>query len=280
MPSRQPKQLLLAFLGEYVVDAHTVPIRATAILAVLEGAGIAVPAARATLDRLVQSSFLTRERRGREILFSLTQHGAAVLREATDRVRGLHPFEPNGKGWTLVTFSIPEDQRRLRHQLRSTLTWEGFAPIRDGLWLAPGEVDLDASLAPLREDLPSGTIAAFRASELPGFSIAESVRSAWDISAIRAQHESFIDTWASDTDMLSDAGSTDDQAALTRRVILVADWLALLRADPRLPEEFLDAHWPAAQSFALYRRWRDELDAAASAGFAALVAPREKARAR
>lgn len=268
MSGRQPKQLLLAFLGEYVVDAHDEPIRASALITVLEGAGIAAPATRATLDRLVQSDFLDRERSGREILFSLTGHGTAVLREATDRVRGPHPFDAPGEGWTLVTFSIPEEQRQLRHRLRAALTWDGFAPIRDGLWLAPGEVDLDASLAPLRDDLPTGAVTAFHARELPGFSIAESVRAAWDIAAIREAHESFIREWRTPQAVTS---------VLARRVMLVTDWLALLRADPRLPAAFMESNWPAGDSYALYHRVRTETEAAAAAEFASLVAPRKKA---
>ena len=92
MRSRQPKQLLLAFFGEHVVDQDVAPLRASALIEVLEGAGVAAPATRATLDRMVQRGLLSRERRGREIVFSLTSDGSAVLREATERVRGPHPF--------------------------------------------------------------------------------------------------------------------------------------------------------------------------------------------
>ena len=91
-----------------------------------------------------------------------------MLREATERVRGPHPFEPHGTGWTLVTFSVPENQRTLRHRLRSALTWEGFAPLRDGLWLAPGEVDLAVCARAASADLPPGAVTAFHARELPG----------------------------------------------------------------------------------------------------------------
>ena len=122
----------------------------------LEGAGVAAPATRATLDRMVQRGLLARERRGREILFSLTDDGRrGAPRGDRARARARTPSQPHGTGWTLVTFTVPEDQRTLRHRLRSTLTWEGFAPLRDGLWLAPGEVDLAAALeAPARR--PAG----------------------------------------------------------------------------------------------------------------------------
>jgi phenylacetic acid degradation operon negative regulatory protein len=273
MRSRPPKQLLLAFFGEHVADQQVPPLRASALIEVLEGAGVAAPATRATLDRMVQRGLLTRERRGREIVFSLTDEGGAVLREATERVRGPHPFEPHGTGWTLVTFTVPEDQRTLRHRLRSALTWEGFAPLRDGLWLAPGEVDLAAALEPLRADLPTAAITAFHARELPGYAMADSVRSAWEIDKIRDAHLAFIDAW-SDAPPAPGAGSP-----LSARAMLVADWLALLGADPRLPRAFLDDDWPADRSFELYWAARDALEEASNAQFAALIADGAKRRA-
>lgn len=272
MRSRQPRQLLFAFLGEHVLDDGPGPIRASVLLTVLEGAGIAAPATRASLDRLVTSGFIERSRSGREILFSLTDHGAAVLREAGGRVRSSCPFDPVGSGWTLVAFSVPEEQRTLRHHLRSTLTWAGFAPLRDGLWLAPGEVDLASAMEPLRDELPHNAVLAFHARELPGYPVAESVRAAWDIEAIRAEHLSFINTWA-------DPPATDACTPLSMSTMLVADWLALLRADPRLPREFMDEQWPASRSFDTYRRVHDSLAAAAPAEFRALMA-QEPAAAR
>ena len=150
--------------------------------------------------------------------------------------------------WTFVTFSLPEDLRSLRSRLRSTLTWEGFAPLRDGLWVAPGEIDLSAALEAMRADLPPGAILAFHGRELPGFPMADSARSAWDIEAIRAEHLAFIDTWSTPAD--------ESPSALVTRTMLVADWLALLRADPGLPRELLDDDWPADRSLALYRALR------------------------
>ena len=263
--SRQPKQLLLAFFGEYVVDQDVPSLRASALIGVLEGAGVAAPATRATLDRMVRRSLLARERRGREIVFSLTDEGSAVLREATERVRGQHPFEPHGTGWTLVTFTIPEHQRTLRHRLRSALIWEGFAPLRDGLWLAPGEVDLASALEPLRASLPAGAVTAFHAQELPGYAMGDSVRAAWNLDAIRGEHLAFIDEWG-------DPFGKDGRSALSTRTMLVADWLALLRADPRLPRDLVDAEWPAERSFDVYWARRRALESAARAEFDALAA--------
>jgi phenylacetic acid degradation operon negative regulatory protein len=267
LPSRSPQRLLLALLGEQLDAEVDRPLRAGFYIEALEGAGIAGPTARATLDRMVLRGLLTRSRVGRGVEYGMTEQVRGILREAAERVHSARPFDPVGHGWTLVTFTVPEGQRTLRHRLRAALTWEGFAPLRDGLWLAPGEVDLDEALGPLREELPDGCVTAFRARDLPAFPVAPSARGAWDLDAIRAEHERFLAAWANPGDL---PASVPPLAALT---MLVADWLALLRADPRLPEEFLDEAWPAARSFEVYRARRAEWAPGAGDAFRALLVP-------
>lgn len=262
---RQPKQLVLAFLGEHILDVSERPVRATVLIEVLEGAGVAPPATRATLDRMARRGLLERVRLGREIAFGLTGVATDVLREATARVHAVRPFDPTGNGWTLVTFSLPEQQRTLRHRLRSALMWAGFAPLRDGLWIAPGEVDLASALGPLGPDLPTGSVTAFRAADVTGFPVA--VQAAWDVEAIRAEHEAFVGRWSGPRADLGHGGSSP----LSLHTMLVADWLALLRADPRLPRDFLDDAWPADRSVAAYRACHTELRAASASAFSALV---------
>lgn len=266
MRTRQPKQLLLALLGELVVDRVDEPVRASALLEVLEGASVPAPTTRAMLDRMARRGVLGRVRVGREIAFALSDDTRDVLREAAVRVHSEHPFAPNGTGWTLVTFSVPEDQRTVRHRLRATLAWEGFAPLRDGLWIAPGEVDLEAALEPLGDALAPHTVTAFRAEDLRAYPVSRSVREAWDIDAIRAEHNTFLATWEA-------PGASDGAAtALSALVCLVADWLALLRADPRLPVEFMGDAWPSERSVAAYRARRHELMPLAEQEFTALHA--------
>ncbi|WP_326709836.1 MULTISPECIES: hypothetical protein [unclassified Streptomyces] len=36
----------------------------------------------------------------------------------------------------MAAFSIPEQQRHVRHRVRSYLRWLGFAPLFDGLWVS------------------------------------------------------------------------------------------------------------------------------------------------
>jgi phenylacetic acid degradation operon negative regulatory protein len=270
--ARKPVQLLLAFFGELVVDRCDEPVRASLLIDVLDGAGIAPPTTRASLDRMAARGLVDRVRQGREIGFVLTDSATDVLSEASGRVHRDEPFAPQGEGWTLVTFSVPERQRTLRHRLRASLTWAGFASLRDGLWVAPGAVDLASALGPLHDDLPPGTVTAFRASELAGYEMGPAAHAAWQIADIRAEHDAFLAEWPVDAAEAGDVGYAGQAPALTARTALVADWLALLRADPGLPSEYLGDDWPAARSTATFRAVHATLAPASEREFSAGMA--------
>jgi phenylacetic acid degradation operon negative regulatory protein len=93
----------------------------------------------------------------------------------------------------------------------------------------------------------------------------QAVRVAWDVEGIRDAHHEFISHWERE-----DAAS--DLPPLTARTLLVADWLALLRLDPRLPRQYMGADWPADRSYELFTRRHREFAFPAVREFAARVA--------
>src|SRR5690606_16412130 len=116
-----------------------------------------------------------------------------------------------------------------------------------------GLVDLGAALHPLQSELPYGALTAFHAHALEGFEMDSGVAAAWDLEGIRSHHEAFADQWREPPEPV---GATP---ALTCRTALVADWLALLRADPGLPREYLGPGWPADDSAAIFAVRRAQL---------------------
>jgi phenylacetic acid degradation operon negative regulatory protein len=254
--AHRPQSLLLNFFGALVLDAELPPLPSATLLDLLADLGVTEAAARATVKRMTQRGLLARGQVGRTAEYSLTPLIEDVLRQARERVASAAPFEhPDGE-WTLLSYSVPESRRDLRHRVRSRLTWAGFGGLRDGLWIAPGTVDVAAVLG--RSDLAdaAGLADAFAARALPGTDIDRLVHRAWDVPAVRAAHSWFIETWNRPPRM---AGSL---AQLTQ---LGTDWIALLRSDPGLPATHLGADWPAATSTAVYRRTFDGLLPAARA---------------
>jgi phenylacetic acid degradation operon negative regulatory protein len=254
--AHRPQSLLLSFFGGLVLDARLPPVPSVTLLDLLADLGVAEAAARATLKRMTQRGLLTRGQVGRSAEYSLTPLAEDVLREARERVDSPRPFEHAEGEWTLLSYSVPESRRDLRHRVRARLSWAGFGGLRDGLWIAPGTVDVASVLG--RSDLAGAAelADAFAARPLPGTDLDRLVHRAWDVPAIRAAHLRFIATWSRPPRV---AGS------LAQLTLLGADWLSLLRTDPGLPAAHLGTDWPAAASEAVHRRVLEGLVPAARA---------------
>lgn len=273
---RRPEQLLLAFLGELVLDRDVVPVPSAVLVDVLAELGVGEPATRAALARMTRRGLLEPVRSGRTVAYALTPASERVLRDAHGRIFAVDPFAPEGAGWTLVTFSVPESQRDLRHRVRAQLAWAGFGLLRDGLWIAPGEVDVVEVLGEVAADAPGLDLAAFRAVEVDGFSAARSVRTAWRLDEIRDRHRVFQEQWSAWVPAVPVAAARAGEVrptAVRDLTALVADWLALLRVVPRLPVEHLDDDWPSGASVRLFRGVHDALAGPARAELARRLAP-------
>ena len=254
--AHRPQSLLLSFLGALVLDFDLPPLPSMILLDLLADLGVTEAAGRATLKRMTQRGLFSRSQVGRTAEYALTPLAEDVLREARERVASPAPFQhPEGE-WTLLSYSVPESRRDLRHRVRARLTWAGFGGLRDGLWIAPGTVDVAAVLG--RSDLAevADLADAFAAKVLPGTDVDRLVRRAWDVPAVREAHTWFIETWSRPPQV---AGS------LAQLTLLGADWLSLLRTDPGLPAAQLGPDWPAPTSSAVYRRVFDGLEPAARA---------------
>jgi len=252
----RPQSLLLAFFGGFVRGRGLPPLPSVVLLDLLEELGVAEAAARATLKRMSHRGLLERSQVGRTAQYRLSGLTEGVLLRASRRVSSPAPFDhPEGE-WTLLSYSVPESRRDLRHKVRSRLAWAGFGGLRDGLWIAPGTVDVAEVFAEAGLEDAAELADWFAARPLPGTDVDGLVHRAWDVAAVRAAHERFLEAWSSPPPLRSDLG----QATL-----LIADWIRLLRTDPGLPARHLGAGWPAADSAALYRRTLADLEPSAQA---------------
>ena len=254
LAGHRPQALVFSFFGGVVIGRALPPIPTSVFLRLLGGLGVAESAARATLSRMSANGLLDRVQAGRTACYQLTPAADALVRAARVRVSAAAPFEhPDGQ-WTMLSYSMPESRRDLRHRVRATLTWAGFGGLRDGLWIAPGIVDVGTVLADAGLSEVAELAEWFAASPLPGVRPEDFIRRAWPVDQIRERHERFIQAWR------SRSLGADPLSEIT---LLGADWLQLLRADPGLPARFLAADWPAARSAAIYRRCHEALLAAA-----------------
>lgn len=235
----RPQTLLLTFLGIHLRGSH-LAISSGSVITVLGGLGVSEEAVRSTLTRMTQRGLLERHRQGRQAYFGLTERSEAVLEEGHARMWRSSPVNRDWDGrWTLIGFSLPESWHQRRHDLRSRLLWAGFGPLQSGLWIAPAVVDVPAILSDLRLD---EHIKSFVAETVKPTEAAQIVREAFDLERLESGYRGFLETW----DRRRPLPELPDD--LVRELLLQAEWLQLVRDDPRLPIEHLPDGWPAPQA--------------------------------
>ncbi len=249
--SLRPQSLLLTFLGDQVLG-RDVCVYSGSVIDVFERAGVGEQATRSTLTRMVHRGLLRRQREGRRMYFGLTEHSTAVLRDGERRIWQTGAVNRTWDGtWTLLGFSLPESWQRQRHDLRSKLTWSGFGPLFSGLWIAPGEVDVSELVSELGL---AAHVKVFRATADTGMDIGALIEETWELSELAARYGDFTRRWEA-----RESRPAEPEDALVLRLRLQAEWLQIIRRDPRLPVRHLPGDWPAERAEKTFRTVHERL---------------------
>jgi phenylacetic acid degradation operon negative regulatory protein len=258
---------LFSFLGIYVLG-RDLAVYSGSLIEVFARLGVSEEAVRSTLARMVKRNLLARHRRGRKTYIGLTERAEQVLDDGRRRVWETGAVNREWDGmWTLVGFSLPDNLRTTRHDLRSQLVWAGFGLLQSGLWVAPGTKDVSAVLTSLESsDLQvDDHVTVLQARALKPTESADLVRKAFDTEQIAGRYRAFLDRW--DTPHPLPAAADD----LARQLLLHTDWLQLIRQDPHLPAEHLPQDWPAIRAEQVFHTLARRYEPAAGKLAAAIV---------
>ena len=244
-PSARPQSIMLALLGDYVLG-RGLYVYSGSYIEALTRVGISEQATRSTLTRMVNRGLLQRRRQGRRMYFGLTSRSEAILRDGGTRMWDTSAVNAeSGRSWTLVSFSLPEAWHRPRHDLRSRLIWSGFGMLHAGLWIAPSQADVTGLIAELGlEDY----VRVFAAEPVHPADLGRLIRDAYHLTELTGQYHGFLRRWDRRRPL---PGLPDD---LARELLLMAEWLRITRADPRLPLAHLPADWPASRAQQIFRQ--------------------------
>ncbi|TDE08741.1 PaaX family transcriptional regulator C-terminal domain-containing protein [Jiangella asiatica] len=229
--------------------------RVAALVLLLSPLGIAAPAVRTAVSRMVKQGWLRPVRIDGASGYALTDRADHRLEEAASRI-----YRTDGRGrwdgrWHVV---VPERsaQRAARERLRNGLAYLGYAPVGDGTWIAARPSPELASL------LEAEGLRAERFSARHQGDDAELVRRAWDLDAVG---RSYL-RWLSDArNLLSSVPEQpSDEQAFAVRSRLVHEWRKFLFTDPGLPRELLPAAWPGDDAASFFDQHAARLQPAAA----------------
>jgi phenylacetic acid degradation operon negative regulatory protein len=242
----EPQLLLTSLLGDhwYWRDEH---IPSAALVRLLAEFGIGHENARAAMRRLAAKGLLTTSRSGRTTAYGIPPRTSDVVVRRTHRMLTFGSTPPPWDGrWTVLAFSVPEQEREVRTALRSRLRVLGFAALYDGLWVSPRDL-VDPARALVRE-LGIDRATVLRATEEPDGPAGGGLAAAFDLDGLAAEYAEFERTYAPLRERLL-AGRIGPAEALRTRTELRVDWRRFPERDPDLPAEMLPSGWrrPAAQ---------------------------------
>ena len=253
------RSLLLTVLGEFVLPTGR-PVWTATLIELLGELDVAEKAARQAIMRTSDSGWITGSRVGRETRWSLTEAGTRLLKEGTNRIYGFAADDRTWDGrWLLLVAGVPENERQLRTKLRTQLGWAGLGSINPTTWVTP-RIDREQEalrvLQQLGLDAGSWSFLAEAGALGDGRSLA---RSAWDLDAIEARYEDFLE-------LVARRRPRTDRHALVAQVRLVQEWRRFPLLDPGLPRELLPPRWSGSRAAEVFRErhavWAPRAEAA------------------
>lgn len=247
--ARSPRWFVFGFLSFYALRQPDSSVSTRSLLDLLHRVGTSAHAGRSALTRMMESGTIVRERRGRETYYSLSPRSRDRLYEAN--AHAWRRAEPEWDGtWTILGYSIPESSSAVRMRIRSRLLGGGFGMLRNGMWLAPGVVDVAGLLGDLGV---LHSVQSFVGTPLTPTDIGEIIREAYDLDEIADRYVRFLSRWTADP-----SGGLPDE--LCTYLALRSEWQQLVQADPRLPSAHLPSGWPAASAEQLFRDLNSRLE--------------------
>jgi phenylacetic acid degradation operon negative regulatory protein len=249
----QPRALIVTIYGLYARESGGW-LSVGSLIRLMAGLGVDEPAVRSSISRLKRRGILVPWRADAVAGYTLSEAGRLALAEGDRRIFG-RPRALLSDGWLLAVFSVPESQRRQRHELRSRLTWLGFGTVSPGVWIAPGHLAQETTEV-LRRDGLAGYVQLFRADYLAFGEVAAQLGQWWDLDRLQRLYQEFLDSYSA----LLDRPPGTDGAAFGAYVRALTGWRRLPFLDPGLPAELLPPHWHGQQAAELFDALRSRLE--------------------
>ena len=251
----QPRQLIVTVYGLYARAEHDwLPI--AAVVDLLADLGVGAQAVRSSISRLKRRDTLRSLRLDGAAGYALTPAVVELLREGDRRIFASRPATA-ADGWVQVVFTVPEEHRGKRHELRSRLAGLGFAAVAPGVWTAPGTLAEEVRVALDRQGL-TGFVDVFRGEHLGPTALADRVRDWWDLDSIAARYAEFVDAHRPLAPQVGRRAPTGAEA-FAGYVRMLTAWRRLRYLDPGLPLELLPRRWPGVPAAELFTALDDTL---------------------
>ncbi|GIJ48538.1 PaaX family transcriptional regulator [Virgisporangium aliadipatigenens] len=249
----QARSALFDLYGDYLRPrGGRAPV--AALVRLLAPLGIAAPAVRTAVSRMVRQGWLHPLRLSTGPGYLLTPKAARRLDDAAARIyrTGRTPWD--GK-FDLVLLE-PPTARAERQRLATTLGFLGYGAVDQGTWVAARPTD-EVETVLTEAGVQFERFTATHAGGIVG--AAALVRRAWDLTEIGQAYERFV----TELTPIVEAAHEGDEACYTARFQLVHAWRTFLFRDAQLPSVLLPRRWPGTSAAIFFDQHATKLRPAA-----------------
>lgn len=250
------KFYLLVLFGDYIRPRGG-SIWMSKLLYLLTLLDVGEHTGRSTINRMQREGWFTVEKDGRQSRFSLTPTGTSLLGSGDLRLND-QTIEQWDGNWHMVTYSLPEEKRKVRNDLRKQLTWLGYGPLGPGLWISPNNRlnELEQALKTLEiTDL----VHIFSSRYLGPAENSALINQAWDLEDVSADYLVFNQSVQQKMAGFNSKDNPSAEEAFHHHFHLTTQLFPILQKDPNLPLDMLPINWAGTIGRKLFNQFRDQL---------------------
>lgn len=261
------RSMIFTLYGDYIRH-YGGEIWIGSLIRLLEEFGHNSQSIRAAMSRMQKQGWVNSKKVGNKSYYFLTEQGNKRLEEAAKRIFKLQSEKWDGK-WRMLIYSIPEEKRHIRDELRQELVWSGFGSLTHSCWISPNPL----------EDKVYDMIARYEIEAYVDLFISEHhgpeynknlVERCWDLEGINERYKEFINHYSKQYVMDKskiEKGEMTDGECFVERTELVHEYRKFLFVDPGLPEELVPKNWLGDHAATLFRDYYQVLATPSSCFF-------------
>ncbi|MGO4887677.1 phenylacetic acid degradation operon negative regulatory protein PaaX [Anaerobacillus sp. MEB173] len=253
------RSMIFTLYGDYIRHYGS-EIWIGSLIRLLKEFGHNEQAVRAAISRMSKQGWIQSTKRGNKSYYVLTEQGSNRIEEAAKRIFKLNQPSWDGK-WRILMYSIPEEIRQVRDELRQELVWSGFGSLSNSSWISPNPLEKQVYDMISKYDIKS--YVNFFIADYDGPNEKKHlVESCWDLQEINERYGEFISKYSQkyiiDKNKIEKGEMTDGQC-FVERTILVHEYRKFLFVDPGLPQELLPDKWLGDSAASLFSQYYKEI---------------------
>jgi len=268
----RPQSAMLTLYGDYLLGRRE-EIGIGSLITLLTNFGLSGQAVRSAVSRMCHANILKARSKGKKSYYSLMPRGHDLLTNGAQRIFIRKDTSWDGT-WNIVTYAIPEEDRKMRDTLRRELIWMGYGALAGATMISP--YDLTDKVMELAEKLGVvERIQIFRAEQQGLADARKIVSTCWDLDRIHDMYAKFMDKYQPRYEnwlqRIQNNDNIEPSEYFLERFLLIHEYRKLPFYDPDLPGELLPENWLRPKAAALFQEFHDLLNDKATEYFNSVV---------